>query len=48
MPEAKAAKIADEAELIVGGYAMTRHDLGIRIVNLHRIDDKCLKIVRLA
>lgn len=35
MPEAKAAKIADEAELIVGGYAMMRHELGIRIVNLH-------------
>jgi len=35
MPEAKAAKIAAEAELIVGGYAMMKHELGIRIVNLH-------------
>lgn len=35
MTEAEAKRIADSAELIVGGYAMEKHDLGIRIVNLH-------------
>ena len=35
MPKAQAAKIADSADLIVGGYAMTKHELGIRIVNLN-------------
>ena len=35
MPKAKAAKIADSANLIVGGYAMMNHELGIRIVNLN-------------
>ena len=35
MPKAMAAKIADVAEMIVGGYAMMRHELGIRIVNLN-------------
>lgn len=35
MPEAEAAKIADAANMIVGGYAMNTHELGIRIVNLH-------------
>lgn len=35
MPKAKAAKIADEANLIVGGYAMVKHELGFRIVNLN-------------
>lgn len=35
MPKAQAAKIADSADLIVGGYAMQKHDLGIRIVNLN-------------
>ena len=35
MTEAEAKRIADSAELIVGGYAMDMHDLGIRIVNLH-------------
>ena len=34
MPKAQAAKIADSADLIVGGYAMMQHELGIRIVNL--------------
>ena len=34
MPERKAQKIADAADMIVGGYAMTRHKQGIRIVNL--------------
>jgi len=35
MPESKAKKIADAADLIVGGYAMLRHKQGIRIVNLY-------------
>ena len=35
MPKAQAMKIADLADLIVGGYAMTKHELGIRIVNLN-------------
>lgn len=34
MPKAQAVKIADSADLIVGGYAMMKHELGIRIVNL--------------
>lgn len=34
MSERKAQKIADAADMIVGGYAMTRHKQGIRIVNL--------------
>ena len=34
MPERKAQKIADAADMIVGGYAMLRHKQGIRIVNL--------------
>ena len=35
MQKAKAAKIADSANLIVGGYAMMKHELGFRIVNLN-------------
>lgn len=35
MPKAQAAKIADSADLIVGGYAMMNHELGFRIVNLN-------------
>lgn len=35
MPESKAKKIADAADLIVGGYAMLRHKQGVRIVNLY-------------
>ena len=35
MPESKARKSADAAEMIVGGYAMLRHRQGIRIVNLN-------------
>ena len=35
MPKAQAAKIADSADLIVGGYAMMNHELGLRIVNLN-------------
>ncbi|MCQ2395458.1 MAG: hypothetical protein MJ249_14340 [Kiritimatiellae bacterium] len=34
MPEEKAAKIAEAADVIVNGYAMLKHDLGVRIVNL--------------
>lgn len=34
MPEHKAQKIADAADMIVGGYAMLRHKQGVRIVNL--------------
>ena len=35
MPKAQANKIADSADLIVGGYAMMKHELGFRIVNLN-------------
>ena len=35
MPKAQAARVADLADLIVGGYAMMRHELGFRIVNLN-------------
>ena len=35
MPKAKVKKIADAADIIVGGYAMMKHELGIRIVNLN-------------
>ena len=35
MPKAKAAKIADAANLIVGGYAIMKHELGFQIVNLN-------------
>lgn len=34
MPERKAQKVADAADMIVGGYAMLRHKQGVRIVNL--------------
>ena len=34
MPEKKAQKIADAAEVIVNGYAMGKHKNGVRIVNL--------------
>ena len=34
MPKTQATKIADAADLIVGGYAMMKHELGIQIVNL--------------
>ena len=34
MPERKAQKIADAADMFVGGYAMLRHKQGVRIVNL--------------
>ena len=34
MPEAKAKEIADESDLIVNGYAFSKCDAGIRILNL--------------
>ena len=34
MPEEKVVKIAEAAEVIVNGYAMLKHDLGVRVVNL--------------
>ena len=34
MPERQAQKVADAADMIVGGYAMLRHKQGVRIVNL--------------
>ena len=35
MPESRARKIADKADMIVGGFAMLRHRQGVRIVNLN-------------
>ena len=35
MPKRKAQKIADAADMIVDGFAVLRHDLGYRIVNLN-------------
>lgn len=35
MPKARAKKIADAADMIVDGYAVLRHELGFRIVNLN-------------
>jgi len=35
MPSRKAKQIADAAELIVDGYAVLRHELGFRVVNLN-------------
>ncbi len=34
MPEAKAREIADESDLIVNGYAFSKCDAGVRILNL--------------
>lgn len=34
MPESEARRIADAAEVIVNGYALMRHSLGVRVVNL--------------
>ena len=31
-------KIADEADMIVNGYAFTKCDLGFRVLNLNRLD----------
>lgn len=35
MPKQKARKIADAADMIVDGFAVLRHELGFRIVNLN-------------
>ena len=35
MPSRKAKKIADAADMIVDGFAVLRHELGYRIVNLN-------------
>lgn len=35
MPKQKAQKIADAADMIVDGFAVLRHELGFRIVNLN-------------
>lgn len=35
MPKARAKRIADAADMIVDGYAVLRHELGFRIVNLN-------------
>lgn len=35
MPKRKAQKIADDAEIIVDGFAVLRHHLGYQIVNLN-------------
>ena len=35
-------KIADEAEMIINGYAYTRNELGIQVINLNRPDRAAL------
>ena len=35
MPKRKAKKIADAADMVVDGFAVLRHELGYRIVNLN-------------
>ena len=35
MPKRKARKIADAADMIVDGFAILRHELGYKIVNLN-------------
>ena len=35
MPKQKAKKIADAADMVVDGFAVLRHELGYRIVNLN-------------
>jgi len=35
MPKRQARKIADAADMIVDGFAVLRHELGYRIVNLN-------------
>ena len=32
MPEEMAVRVAEAAEVIVNGYALMKHDLGVRIV----------------
>lgn len=34
MPEEMAVRVAEAADVIVNGYALMKHDLGVRIVNL--------------
>ena len=38
MAEDVAQKIADDAEVIVDGYAMLKHELGFQVVNLDNGD----------
>ena len=35
MPKRRAKKIADAADMVVDGFAVLRHELGYRIVNLN-------------
>ena len=35
MPKKKAKAIADAAEMVVDGFAVSKHELGYRIVNLN-------------
>jgi len=35
MPKRQARKIADAADMIVDGFAVLRHELGYRIINLN-------------
>lgn len=35
-------KIADDAEMIINGYAYTRSEEGIRVINLNRPDSSSL------
>ena len=35
MPESKIKRIADKADMIVGGFAMLRNQKNVRIVNLN-------------
>ncbi len=35
MPIKKAKAIADAAEMVVGGFAVLRHELGFKVVNLN-------------
>lgn len=34
MPEEMAVRVAEAAEVVVNGYALMKHDLGVRVVNL--------------
>lgn len=38
MPENEKMKIADEADMIVGGYAYKRNGENVRVVNLNKQD----------
>ena len=35
-------KIADNADLIVNGYAFTRNEIGFRVLNLNRPESACV------